>query len=371
MKYDYLIVGSGLFGATFADLATKAGKSCLVVEKRNHIGGNIYTEDIDNINIHKYGAHIFHTSNKSIWNYIKSFSVFNNFINSPLAIYNNEIYNLPFNMNTFSKLWNIKTPEEAKQIISAQVKQASITHPKNLREQAISLVGIDIFSKLIDGYTRKQWNTPCEELSPDIIKRIPVRFTYNNNYFDDIYQGIPVNGYTPIIERMLSGSKVILNEDYLAKKTYYNSLAKRVIYTGTIDSYFNYCYGKLKYRSLEFKTSKLNISDFQGNAVINYTSFDIPYTRIIEHKHFQANLDINSLPHTIITREYPKDWTDNAEPFYPVGDKQSIETYEKYVKLAAELDNIYFGGRLGQYKYFDMDDTILSAFELYNKIKGE
>lgn len=357
--YDYLIVGAGLFGSVFAYEATKKGKTCLVVDKRKHIGGNVYTENIKGINVHKYGAHIFHTSNKMIWDYIQQFATFNRYTNSPIAIYKDEVYNLPFNMNTFSKLWGIKTPQEAKEIIGNQRKKSGIINPSNLEEQAISLVGKDIYEKLIKGYTQKQWGKSCDKLPSFIINRLPVRFTYDNNYFNDLYQGIPVGGYTQIFEKMLASSDVRLNCDYLKHRDELNAIAKKIIYTGMIDEYFDYCYGELEYRSLRFDTEILNMDNFQGNAVVNYTDADVPYTRIIEHKHFEYGTQ-NS---TIITKEYPKTWKRGDEPFYPINNEKNNILYSKYLTLAKQEKNVVFGGRLGMYRYFDMHNIIERSLE--------
>jgi len=362
-KYDYLIVGAGLFGSVFAYEAKKKGKTCLVIEKRNHIAGNIYTENIEGINIHKYGAHIFHTSNKFIWSYINQFAEFNNFINSPLAVYNDELYNLPFNMNTFSKLWGIKTPSEAKRIIEKQIQEAGISEPKNLEEQAISLVGKDIYIKLIKGYTEKQWGRKCKDLPAFIIRRLPVRFTYNNNYFNDPYQGIPVGGYTQIIEKMLEGVDILLNTNYFDFIKDNKDIATKVLYTGPIDEFYNYCFGELEYRSLKFETKLLDEENYQGNAVVNYTAADVPYTRIIEHKHFEFGTQSK----TVITYEYPADWQRGSEPYYPVNDEKNNNLFKKYAELADKEGKIIFGGRLGQYKYYDMDKVIEAALELVKK----
>ena len=364
MRYDYVLVGAGLFNATICKLLKNENNKCkiLVIEKRNHIGGNIWTKKIENINVHMYGAHIFHTSNDKIWNFVKSIVPFKNFINSPIANYKGQIYNLPFNMNTFAKMWNISKIEDAKKIIEDQKKEIK-TEPKNLEEQAISLVGRDIYEKLIKGYTEKQWGKDCKELPAFIIKRLPVRWTYNNNYFNDIYQGIPQNGYTDMIDKMFDGADIVLGEDYLNNKTKYQS--DNIIYTGSIDEYFNYCFGPLEYRSLEFDTTVLDIDNFQGNAVVNFTEKEIPYTRIIEHKFF---LDDKS-DKTIITKEFPKDWSIGLEAYYPVNNEKNQNLYEKYKELAKN-ENIFFAGRLGEYKYYDMDKVINSAFELYNVIKG-
>ena len=360
MKYDYLIVGSGLFGAVCAHELNKIGKKVLVIEKRGHIGGNVYTEKINGINVHKYGAHIFHTSDKMVWDYVNGFAEFNNYVNSPIAIYKDELYNLPFNMNTFSKLWGIKTPLEAKNKIESERGEFGIAEPKNLEEQAINLVGKTIYEKLIKGYTAKQWGRLCTELPPFIIKRLPVRFTYDNNYFNDKYQGIPVGGYTQIIEKMLKGVEIRLNCDFLADKNNYLDLADKIIYTGTIDAYYDYCFGALEYRSVEFKTEVLKEQNHQGNAVVNYTDYDVPYTRIIEHKHFE--FDTQS-PETVISKEYSKAWKLGDEPYYPVNNDENNAKYLQYKALADKEEKVLFGGRLGNYKYYDMDDVILAAFE--------
>ena len=363
-KYDYLVVGSGLSGAVFANEANKKGKKCLVIEKRNHIAGNFYTENIEGINVHKYGAHIFHTSNREVWNYINQFAEFNNFVNSPVAVYQDELYNLPFNMNTFSKMWNIKTPEQAKHIIESQVKESKIESPKNLEEQAISLVGRDIYQKLIKGYTEKQWGRDCKDLPAFIIRRLPVRFTYNNNYFNDKYQGIPVGGYTQIVEKMLKNSDVLLNTDYFDFIKSHPDIADNIVYTGEIDKYYNYCYGKLDYRSLDFETEVLDTENYQGNAVVNYTERKIPYTRIIEHKHFE----FGNQPKTVVTKEYPAKYDGSNEPYYPVNDSKNTELYKKYKDLADKEENVFFIGRLGQYKYFDMDKVIENTLDISRKI---
>ncbi|MCF0117144.1 MAG: UDP-galactopyranose mutase [Bacilli bacterium] len=362
--YDYLIVGSGLYGSIMAHELTKLGYKILVIEKRNHIGGNIYTENIEGINVHKYGAHIFHTSNERVWNYINQFAEFNDFINSPIAIYKDERYNLPFNMNTFSQLWGINTPEEAQAIIENEKKEFRIEEPKNLEEQAINLVGKTIYEKLIKGYTGKQWGKPCNELPAFIIKRLPVRFTYNNNYFNDTYQGIPIGGYTQIIEKMLKGIDLKLNADFFANRKYYEGLAKKIIYTGPIDQFFDYKFGPLEYRTVKFDTKILDIPDFQGNAVINYTEYEVPYTRIIEHKHFEFGKQLK----TVVSYEYSSRWKLGDEPFYPVNDVKNNELYAKYLEESKKHPNVYFGGRLGTYKYLDMDKIILEALtQLDNK----
>ena len=359
-KYDYLIVGAGLFGAVFAYEAKKAGKECLVIDKRNHIGGNIYTENINDINVHKYGAHIFHTSDKKIWEYINEFAEFNNYINSPVAKYKDELYNLPFNMNTFSKMWGITTPQEAKDIIASQIEDLNIKEPKNLEEQALSLVGTDVYEKLIKGYTEKQWGRDCKELPAFIIKRLPLRFIYDNNYFNDRYQGIPVGGYTAIIEKMLEGADVKLNVNYLDNREELNAVADKIIYTGMIDQYFDYKFGVLEYRSVRFETEELDMENYQGNAVVNYTEREIPYTRIIEHKHFE----FGNQPTTVISREYSSEWKKGDEPYYPVNNDRNNELFEKYKEYAKNEEKVVFGGRLGNYKYYDMDKVIMAALEM-------
>lgn len=360
--YDYLIVGAGLFGSVFAYEATKRGKNCLVVDRRSHIGGNIYCKQQDDIKIHKYGAHIFHTSNKKVWDYVNQFAEFNNYINSPVANYNGEIYNLPFNMNTFSKMWGIRTPQQAEAIINKQ-KQAITHEPQNLEEQAISLVGTDIYTKLIKGYTEKQWGRKCTELPAFIIKRLPVRYTYDNNYFNDHYQGIPIGGYNQIIGKMLEGIDVKLNCDYNICFDKDQKIAEKVIYTGAIDEYFNYQLGHLEYRGLKFKTERLEQENYQGVAVMNFTDSKTPYTRIIEHKHFE----FGKQPVTYITKEYPQDWKLGEEAYYPVNDDKNQKLYEQYKELAAKEKNVIFGGRLGEYKYYDMDKVIESALNLAEK----
>ena len=368
--YDFLFIGAGLFSATLANAATKAGKKCLVIEKRSHIAGNIYTENIDGINVHKYGAHIFHTDSKAVWDYVNSFADFNRYTNSPLANYKGTLYNLPFNMNTFVKLWpDVITPQQAQKRITQQAAEMAGKKPQNLEEQAISLVGRDIYEKLIKGYTEKQWGRDCKELPPDIIKRLPVRFTFDNNYFNDRYQGIPVGGYTKMVEKMFTGCDILLNTDFFDDKEKWLSMADKVIYTGTIDRFFDYQFGELEYRSLRFETERLEIENYQGNAVINYTDREIPYTRIIEHKHFEPeNLQTMENAVSIITREYPATWKQGDEPYYAVNDQKNSALYAKYKKLADKQDKVIFGGRLGMYKYFDMDDTILAAWELARKL---
>ena len=362
--YDFLIVGAGLFGATFAYEAKKKGYKCLVIDKRDHIGGNIYTEETEGINVHKYGAHIFHTNDKEIWDYMHNFADFNRYTNSPIAVFKDEVYNLPFNMNTFNKMWGVKTPSEAKAKIEEQVKSAGITNPQNLEEQAISLVGTDVYEKLVAGYTGKQWGRPCRDLPSFIIKRLPVRFTYDNNYFNDLYQGIPMGGYTQIIKKMLDGAEVCLNTDFEEHREELSAKAKRIIYTGTIDSYYNYCFGRLEYRSLEFKTEVLDTENYQGNAVVNYTEYDIPYTRIIEHKHFEYGTQ----PKTVITREYPKTWQSGEEPYYPINDQKNTELFEKYKQLSQKDQKVIFGGRLGLYKYLDMHQVVREALNLSKEV---
>ena len=354
-KYDYLIVGAGLFGAVFAHEAKEAGKTCLVIDKRNHIAGNIYTDKVKDIDVHQYGAHIFHTSNETVWNYVNRFAKFNRYTNSPVANYKGEIYNMPFNMNTFNKLWGVVTPQEAQAKIEEQKAAYHVENPQNLEEQAISLIGPDVYTKLVKGYTEKQWGKRATELPSFIIKRLPVRFTYDNNYFNDDYQGIPVEGYTKMIERMLDGVEVKLEEDFLKNREAFMEQADKIVYTGMIDEYYNYCYGELEYRSLNFETEVLEgVENYQGNAVVNYTEYEVPYTRIIEHKHFTYGTQ----PDTVITREYPKTWSKGDEPYYPMNDEKNLNLYEKYTELAAKEGNVIFGGRLGMYKYYDMDDTI-------------
>lgn len=360
--YDYLLVGAGLYNAVFAYHARQAGKTCLVIEKRDHIGGNIYCEDVEGIQVHKYGAHIFHTSNKKVWAFVNSLVEFNRFTNSPVANYKGEMYNLPFNMNTFSKMWGIRTPQEAKAVIDEQ--RAAITgEPKNLEEQAISLVGTDIYTKLIKGYTEKQWGRDCKELPSFIIRRLPVRYTYDNNYFNDRYQGIPEGGYNVLIEALFGDTEIRLGVDFLKERAVYEALADKIIYTGPIDAYFDYSLGKLTYRSLHFETELLDMPNYQGNAVVNYTEREIPYTRIIEHKHFA----FGTQEKTVITREYPKDWEEGMEPYYPVNDETNQKLYEGYKALADGQSKVIFGGRLGEYKYYDMDKVIESAFALCEK----
>lgn len=366
--YDYLIVGAGLFGAVFAHEMTAAGKKCLVIEKRNHVAGNIYTEETEGIQVHKYGAHIFHTNNKKIWEYVHQFSDFNRYTNSPVANYKGELYNLPFNMNTFHQMWGVVTPKEAQDIIEAQIREAGIKEPANLEEQAISLVGRDIYEKLVKGYTEKQWGRRAAELPAFIIKRLPVRFVYDNNYFNDRYQGIPVGGYTKMVEKMLDGIEVRLNTDFLAEKDKFIGMADKILYTGTIDAYFDYCFGELEYRSLRFESEVIDESNYQGNAVVNYTEYDIPYTRIIEHKHFEyENTDLLSKEKTVITREYPAKWQRGDEPYYPVNDEKNDKLYAKYQELASREKNVIFGGRLGMFRYFDMHNVIEESLNFVKK----
>ena len=359
MKYDYLIVGAGLFGAVFAQKAKEAGKKVLVIDKRSHIGGNIYTESIEGIEVHKYGAHIFHTNDKTVWQYVNKFAEFNRYTNSPMANYHGELYSLPFNMLTFNKMWGVITPNEAKAKIAEQREKSGIKEPKNLEEQAISLVGTDIYEKLVKGYTMKQWGRPCNELPAFIIKRLPVRFTYDNNYFNALYQGIPINGYTSMVEKMLDGIEVRLNTDYLAEREALNKLADKIVYTGTIDAYFNYCFGALNYRSIRFETEILDTDNYQGNAVINFTDEETPYTRIIEHKHFV----FGTQEKTVISKEYSQEWTPEAEPYYPINDEANNSLFQKYNELAKKETNVIFGGRLGSYRYYDMDAVIVAALD--------
>ena len=356
-QYDYLIVGAGLYGAVFAREMTDRGRRVLVIDKRDHIAGNIYTEDVEGIQVHRYGAHIFHTSDKAVWTYVNRFAEFNRYTNSPVANYRGEIYNLPFNMNTFNKMWGVITPEEARRKIEEQRAAAGIAEPRNLEEQAISLVGTDIYEKLVKGYTAKQWGRPCTELPTFIIKRLPVRFTYDNNYFNALFQGIPTEGYTRMVERMLEGVEVRLGIDYLADKPALDALAEKMVYTGPIDAYFGYRLGALQYRSVRFTTEVLDTDNYQGNAVVNYTDSDTPYTRIIEHKHFV----FGTQPKTVISREYSAEWKPGDEPYYPVNDEKNGALYEKYAALAAEEKNVLFGGRLGEYKYYDMDAVVAAA----------
>ena len=361
--YDYLVVGAGLFGSVFAHEANKKGKKVLVIDKRNHIAGNVYTEKVQGIWVHKYGAHIFHTSNKKVWDYVQQFACFNRYTNSPGARYKDELYNLPFNMNTFNKMWGVVTPTEAKAKIESQIKDAGITEPKNLEEQAISLVGKDIYEKLVKGYTEKQWGRPCTELPAFIIKRLPVRLTFDNNYFNVLYQGIPISGYTKMVANMLDGIEVRLGVDYLENKEELDKLAEKVIYTGAIDAYFDYKLGNLEYRSVRFETEVLDTDNFQGNAVVNYTDSETPYTRIIEHKHFE----FGTQEKTVISREYSAEWKPGDEPYYPVNDDKNSALYAQYKELADKEENVIFGGRLGEYKYYDMDKVIEVALAAAEK----
>lgn len=367
MKYDYLVVGAGLYGAVFAHEAKEKGKSVLVIDKRDHIAGNVYTEEIEGINVHKYGAHIFHTNNKKVWEYITQFAEFNRFTNSPVANYKGELYSLPFNMYTFNKMWGVVTPQEAAAKIEEQRKAAGITEPKNLEEQAISLVGTDIYEKLVKGYTEKQWGRPCDELPAFIIKRLPVRLTFDNNYFNALYQGIPMGGYTKMVENLLDGIEARLGEDYLEKKEEYDALAEKVVYTGAIDAYFDYRLGALEYRSVRFENEVLDMPNFQGNAAVNYTDAETPWTRIIEHKWFE----FGEQPKTVISREYSSEWKVGDEPYYPVNDEKNGKLYAEYKKLAEAENKVIFGGRLGEYKYYDMDAVIASALEMCEMCEKE
>ncbi|MCR8658636.1 UDP-galactopyranose mutase [Paenibacillus endoradicis] len=366
VKYDFLIVGAGMYGAVFAHEMNKSGKTCLIIDKRSHVAGNIHTEKVEDILVHQYGAHIFHTSNKEVWNYVNQFAEFNRYINSPIANYYGEIYNLPFNMNTFNKMWGVATPDEAKLRIQQQCKDNYVENPQNLQEQAINLVGPDIYEKLIRGYTEKQWGRSCTEIPAFIIRRLPVRFTYDNNYFKDPYQGIPIGGYTAMIERMIEGIEVKLNTDYLLEKEQWDSMADKVIYTGPIDAYFDNRFGVLEYRSLRFETEVLDTANYQGNAVVNYTDRETPYTRIIEHKHFE----FGTQPKTVISREYSEEWKRGDEPYYPINDEKNNILYEKYKALAEAESNVIFGGRLGEYKYYDMDKVVEVALQKVKAVLG-
>ena len=378
MKYDYLVVGSGLFGSIFAFEANKKGKKCLVIDKRSHIGGNIYTENIDGINVHKYGAHIFHTSNKEVWDYIQQFAEFNRYTNSPVARYKDELYNLPFNLNTFSRMFNLITPQDIEKKLEEERKEGleklNGKEPSNLEEQAISLVGTTVYEKLIKGYTEKQWGMPCTELPSFIIKRLPVRMIYDNNYFNDKYQGIPIGGYTQMIEKMLDGIDVKLNYDFFEHKDELENIAEKIVFTGQIDKYYDYKFGQLEYRSVRFETEELDIDNYQGNAVVNYTDREVPYTRIIEHKHFEQGKQLGnevtegpSVGKTIISKEYSDKWDASKEPYYPINNERNNELYAKYENLAKEDNKVIFGGRLGQYKYYDMDKVILEALKCVNE----
>ena len=365
MKYDYLVVGAGLYGAVFARQAADAGKKVLVIDRRGHIGGNVYTEKVEGIDFHKYGAHIFHTNNETVWRYVNRFVSFNRFTNSPVANYKGELYSLPFNMYTFNKMWGVVTPEQAQEKIETQRREAGISDPRNLEEQAISLVGVDIYEKLIKGYTQKQWGRPCRELPSFIIKRLPVRFTFDNNYFNALYQGIPMGGYTRLVENLLKGVEVRLNLDYLEHRQELDALADRVLYTGPIDAYFGYALGALEYRSVRFEHELLDMPNFQGNAAVNYTDAETPYTRIIEHKWFTFGKDEEGrdLPQTVISREYSSEWHPGDEPYYPVNDHKNSALYERYKALGQQEQKVLFGGRLGEYKYYDMDAVIAAALE--------
>ena len=363
-KYDYLIVGSGLFGSIFAYEAKKRGKNCLIVEKRNHIGGNIYCENINGINVHKYGAHIFHTSNRKVWDYVNQFAEFNNYVNSPVAVYKDELYNLPFNMNTFSKMWGIKTPAEAKEIIEKQKAEFNIENPQNLEEQALSLICKDVYEKLVKGYTEKQWGRSCTELPASIIRRLPVRYIYDNNYFNDRWQGIPIGGYNQIIEKMLDGIDVLLETSYADYVKENDISGMKVVYTGNIDEYFDYKLGALQYRTVRFETEVMpDVDNYQGNAVVNYTEREVPYTRIIEHKHFE----FSDVPGTVISKEFSSEWSVGIEPYYPINNEENNALYKKYEVLAEEEKNIIFGGRLGKYQYYDMDKVIEAALNAVEK----
>ncbi|MCM1308217.1 MAG: UDP-galactopyranose mutase [Butyrivibrio sp.] len=366
-RYDYLIVGAGLFGAVTAHELTAKGKKCLVIDRRNHIGGNIYCENINGINVHRYGAHIFHTSSETVWEYVNRFVRFNRYTNSPIANYKGEIYNLPFNMNTFNKMWGVITPEEAMEVIERQREAHKTENPSNLEEQAINLVGTDIYEKLVKGYTQKQWGRACTELPPFIIRRLPVRFTYDNNYFNDTYQGIPIGGYNILIEALLNGVEVMLDKDFLKERDELSALADKIIYTGPIDEFYGYRYGALEYRSVRFETEELPIENYQGNAVVNYTDGETPFTRVIEHKHFEFGKQAS----TVISREYSAEWKPGDEPYYPVNDEKNAALYEKYAELAKREDKVIFGGRLGEYKYYDMDKVIESALETAKCAKAQ
>ena len=359
MKYDYLIVGAGLFGAVFARQAMDQGKSCLVIDRRSHTGGNIHCETVEDIRVHRYGAHIFHTSDEEVWQYVNRFVHFNHYINSPVAVYGDELYNMPFNMNTFSRMWNIRTPAEAKEIIRRQIEELNIGEPKNLEEQALKLVGRDVYEKLVKGYTEKQWGRPCDQLPAFIIRRLPLRFVYDNNYFSDPHQGIPVEGYNALTDALLEGAEVRLDTDYAEFIRENPDIAKKTVFTGMIDEFFDFCYGALEYRTVTFETEVLDCDNYQGNAVVNYTSRDVPYTRIIEHKHFE----FGTQPKTVISREYPAAWQPGAEPYYPVNDEKNQALYQKYAALAASRPDVIFGGRLGGYKYYDMDKVIRAALD--------
>ncbi|WP_303319040.1 UDP-galactopyranose mutase [Flavivirga abyssicola] len=361
--YDYLIVGAGLFGCVFAHEATKKGKKCLVIDKRNHVGGNVYCENVDGINVHKYGAHIFHTNDKDIWDYVNQFAEFNNYVNSPVSISKGKLYNLPFNMNTFYQLWGTKTPEEAKTIIESQIKEFGYKNPKNLEEQALSLIGKDVYETLIKEYTEKQWGKKATDLPAFIIKRLPVRYTFNNNYFNDAYQGIPIGGYNKIIDGLLEGIDIKTNVDFFKDKDALSNLAKKIVFTGKIDEFYNYKHGSLEYRSLRFENTKLNTENFQGNAVINYNDSNVPYTRIIEHKHFE----FGKQKHTVVTKEFPEQWTTEKEAYYPINNDENQKKYQAYKTLSLQESHVIFGGRLAEYKYYDMHQIIASALQKAKK----
>ncbi len=366
-KYDYLIVGSGLFGATFAYLAKQQGKCCLVIDKRPHLGGNVYCENVSGINVHKYGAHIFHTSNKEVWDFVNSFVPFNRYTNSPVANYHGKLYNLPFNMNTFYQMWGVTSPEDAAKKIEEQRKEAKTDNPQNLEQQALNLVGKDIYETLIKGYTEKQWGRKCTELPAFIIKRLPVRMTFDNNYFNDSYQGIPIGGYNKLIEELLDGIETKTNIDFFENRAELTKLAEKIVFTGAIDQFYDYKFGKLEYRTIRFETETLEVQNFQGNAVINYTEAEIPYTRIIEHKHFEPENPAYNTAKTVISKEYSTEWNAESEPFYPVNDHKNTTLYQKYKALADNEKNVIFGGRLAEYKYYDMDDIIEKALKLWQK----
>ena len=365
-KYDYLIVGSGLFGATFAYLARKNGKRCLVIDKRTHTGGNIYCENKESINVHKYGAHIFHTSNRKVWDFVNSIAEFNRYTNSPVANYRGELYNLPFNMNTFNRMWGVKTPQEAMKKIEQQRKETGITQPKNLEEQALMLIGRDIYEKLIKGYTEKQWGRPCTELPAFIIKRLPVRFVFDNNYFNDLYQGIPVGGYNKLTDGLLEGIETITSTDYFDNRSHWDSIADKIVFTGKIDEYYGYRYGKLEYRTVAFEEETIDTPNYQGNAVVNYTEREVPYTRIIEHKHFEMfGEEVYKCSKTVISREYSTEWKDGMEPYYPINNERNNDIYAKYKKLADAETNVIFGGRLAEYKYYDMAPIVEKVLNMF------
>ena len=364
-QYDYISVGAGPLKNDINYLARQQGKKCLVVERRDHMGGNVYCEDVEGIHVHKYGAHIFHTSNKKVWKFVNDLVEFNRYTNSPIANYKGEIYNMPFNMNTFSKMWGVRTPQEAKAKIDAQ-RSVIQGEPRNLEEQAISLVGTDIYQKLVKGYTEKQWGRDCKDLPSFIIKRLPVRFTYDNNYFNDAYQGIPMGGYNVLVDKLFEGADVELGVDFLANREKYEALGNTIIYTGAIDAYYDYCFGKLEYRTVRFETEVLDTDNYQGVAVVNYTDRETPYTRVIEHKHFE----FGTQPKTVISKEYSTDWQEGMEPYYPVNDERNQALYQQYAQKAAQESNVIFGGRLGEYKYYDMDKVIESAMNLWERIQG-